>query len=111
MLMRAALVLLLLAASVSAAEPTVDPYGDALPTGARARLGTVRWRHDGWVTSLAFSPDGKTLATGGGDNVVRLWDVASKQPAREFAAGSKVEAVAFSPDGKVLAAGGWDKTV
>jgi WD40 repeat protein len=95
---------------VSAAEPA-DLFGDALPRGARARLGTVRWRHDGWVTSLAFSPDGKTVATGGGDNLVRLWDVANRQPTRQLSPGSKVQAVAFSPDGKVLATGSWDQTV
>ena len=37
-------------------------------------------KHDGWVAAVAFAPDGKTLASGGADNVVRLWDVGTWKP-------------------------------
>jgi RNA polymerase sigma factor (sigma-70 family) len=59
----------------------------------------------GRVTSVVFSPDGKTLATGGRDGTVRLWDTGTGQelPALREGAAQYVEAVAFSPDGKTLA--------
>src|SRR5262245_60287570 len=83
-----------------------DRHGDLLPDGAFARLGTQRLRHCGEVLELAFSPDGKTLLSGGGqqDPAVYLWDTATGQRRRRLPVERPVRAVAFSPDGKRIAA-------
>jgi WD40 repeat protein len=67
--------------------------------------------HRGRVFRVAFSPDGKTLASASADETVVLWDVASRTPLGEPLKGPQrgVSSVAFSPDGKTLASG--DKTV
>ena len=67
-----------------------------------------------WVYSVAFSPDGKTLASGGmgNDYAVRLWDVETRQQRATLEGHTDwVHSVAFSPDGKTLGSGSGDLTV
>jgi WD40 repeat protein len=114
-------------------QPAVDSIGDPLPAGASARLGTLRFRLPS--TSIAYSPDGKVLASGGADNRIVLFDSATGKKIRTLAGhqdrqaneGQKqqdittilisttgrgnVTCLAFSPDGQTLASGGWDDSV
>jgi WD40 repeat protein len=91
---------------------STDRYGDLLPEGAIARLGTVRLRHGSDIWSIAFSPDGKILASGGGDNTIRFWSPATGKEIRRFRGHQDwVLCIAFSPDGKTLVSGSRDKTV
>jgi RNA polymerase sigma factor (sigma-70 family) len=86
-----------------------DFYGDALPPGVLARMGTVRLRQEG--AHLAITDDGKTLISAGDASEVWYWDMASgarvrvqqmrlpKMPANHAGPGL----AGLSPDGKVLA--------
>ena len=69
--------------------------------------------HTGDVYGLAFSPDGRLLASAGADMSVRLWRTRTWRPRGDPLYGhtSLVSAVAFSPDGRIVASAGWDKTV
>jgi WD40 repeat protein len=68
--------------------------------------------HGGKVTSIAFSPDGRTLASGSNDRTVRVWNAMTGGLKGVLAGHSmNVTAVAFSSDGKTVASGSLDATV
>jgi WD40 repeat protein len=68
--------------------------------------------HRDCIYSVAWSPDGKLIASGSYDKMVKLWDVASGQELRNLQDHiDAVFAVAFSPNGKRLASGSQDRTV
>src|SRR5262245_24429307 len=54
----------------------LDRYGDPLPAEALSRLGSMRFRHGSFITSLTFTPDGKQLISQSGD-ALRIWDAAT----------------------------------
>jgi WD40 repeat protein len=67
--------------------------------------------HTAGITTVAFSPDGTLLATGGYDNTLRLWDVAlGRQLAVLRGHASTVERLAWSPDGNTIYTGSGDAT-
>jgi RNA polymerase sigma factor (sigma-70 family) len=88
-------------------QPRTDSYGDPLPFGALARLGTLRLRRDGHAPdSLAFSPDGKVLISARTDRVIQFWETATGKPLRAFRQEDPFEFFVLSANGKLLATGG-----
>ncbi len=63
----------------------------------------ARMTHKGRTYTIAFSPDGRTLATGSWHSAVKLWDVPSGEERATLAHEWPVHALTFSPDGKLLA--------
>ncbi|HZV08001.1 MAG TPA: sigma-70 family RNA polymerase sigma factor [Gemmataceae bacterium] len=100
-----------------AARERRDQYGDLLPPGAVARLGTVRLRQPVPASVLAFSADGKTLASGGNylvpdDRTIYLWDIATGKLLRRFLGHThSILHIAFSPDGKTFISASRDQTI
>src|SRR5579883_1286863 len=82
-----------------------DLYGDPLPSGAIARLGTVRFRHPGWLDDVLVSPNGRTLISAGGRSVEiwdaqtggRKWEIVFSEAPPRYLSG-----IDLSPDGKLL---------
>ncbi len=65
---------------------------------------------DGWQRWVAFSPDGKSVASCG-DRLVQMYDVATGRRLRQFKGSSDLKRLAFSPEGKWIATAGGDRTV
>jgi RNA polymerase sigma factor (sigma-70 family) len=90
-------------------RPRVDRYGDPLPAGAVARIGTARLQHGDYIWSLAFSPDGKALVSTSGDGTVRLWDAATGKELRRLSGDfRRLRRVAFALSGRAVVAGAMD---
>ncbi|HKI32920.1 MAG TPA: PQQ-binding-like beta-propeller repeat protein [Gemmataceae bacterium] len=99
-----ALFLLALAAPAADKPARLDATGDPLPAGARARLGTLRFRTGAPIVTAALSPDGKLIAVAETDWSVRLLDAATGKHVRLLKIlEAPVCSLTFSPDGKVLA--------
>src|SRR5260370_32607650 len=101
MSLRSVRVLLLLAAVTA---------GGVLPCFGQERA-TLKG-HTKALAAVAYSGDGKYLATGSYDKTAKVWDAATGKELDTIVGHNRVvEAVAFSPDGKILATGSYDRTV
>ncbi|MFM6270296.1 MAG: WD40 repeat domain-containing protein, partial [Dolichospermum sp.] len=68
--------------------------------------------HSNWVWSVAYSPDGQTVASGSDDNTIKLWNVNTGNLLQTLKGHSElVSSVAYSPDGQTVASGSLDKTI
>ncbi len=82
-----------------------------IPPGFKLRH-TLRG-HTDTIFRIAWSPDGRTLASGSNDNTIRLWVAETGRSLREFVGDVAlgITSVAWSPDGQTLASGSWGKAI
>jgi WD40 repeat protein len=63
------------------------------------------------VKTVAWSPDGKRIASGSDDQSIQVWDAGTGEHVSKYQHAAGVTAVAWSPDGKRLASASYDETV
>ncbi len=68
-------------------------------------------RHSDYVDAVAWSPDGRYIASGSWDDTVQVWDAKTGALLFSYRQNGIVDAVAWSPDGRYIASGSWDDTV
>lgn len=101
----------------------VDASGERMASASSRRIlcsnarGEVQWRieraHEGWVSALAYSPDGGTVASAGADGDIELWDAATGHHVRTLLGHRHTPlALAFTADGtRLVSAGGYDREI
>jgi WD40 repeat protein len=92
-----------------------ESYLQLLPVGTSPSVAERKVVPSGGAgQGLAFSPDGKTLVSGGDDGRIEAWDLSGLEPvlrARHSGHGRTVDVIAFAPDGATLASADWDGTI
>ena len=106
MLVRCLLVFVAFTSALLAhADPRKDIYGDPVPDGTLARLGTIRYRHPGHRSRhIEFLADNKTIVVGSEDSSIQLWDARSGKTVRQIDfSPMRLHASVVTPDGSAIA--------